>query len=137
MLTASHSGEPFGPDISAANQTLRSIEVKENNYNIASSLQVFGYLGHLKALKTISLHLIEDLSYDDGWKEGEVDWPKLNAILAQAGDGLADVFISAHSDTGSLPDLAFVMQQLPSVAGKISNINHTHARDYAFTPHLE
>ncbi|KAJ7262113.1 hypothetical protein C8J57DRAFT_1719664 [Mycena rebaudengoi] len=129
--------KPVDADILERNNTLRAIEVNDFDDHMASTLQLFGHLGHLISLKTISLHLVADLGYDGGWEEGEVDWPKLNAILAQAGDGFADVFISAHSDTGSLLDLAFVMQQLPSVAGKISNINHTYARDYAFTPHLE
>ncbi|KAJ7292650.1 hypothetical protein C8J57DRAFT_1490151 [Mycena rebaudengoi] len=129
-------GEPFGPDISAANQTLRSIEVKENNYNIASSLQVFGYLGHLKALKTISLHFAAPhWDADDGGNV--VDWPKLNASLAQAGDALEDVFFSAYSNTRALPDLVRVKQRLPSVATKISIVpTNVFSRNYTFGPQL-
>ncbi|KAJ7290317.1 hypothetical protein C8J57DRAFT_1611069 [Mycena rebaudengoi] len=105
----------FDSDILAGNQTLRCIEVKDVDCNLVSSLQLFGSLFHLKALKTISLHLATDLDADDGWD--------------------ADVFLSAYSPTGAPADLALVKKRLPAVAGKISHNNKAASRIHTFGPH--
>ncbi|KAJ7290313.1 hypothetical protein C8J57DRAFT_1705742 [Mycena rebaudengoi] len=124
---------PFDPDVLAGNQSLRCIEVNDVDCDLAFSLQLFGPLSQLKALKTISLHLATDLDADNGWNV--VDWTKLNALLAQAGAGLEDVFLSIYSPTGAAPDLALVKQRLPAVAGKISHKNKAFSRIYTFGPH--
>jgi hypothetical protein len=130
-LTRKYSETPFDPDILAGNQTLRCIEVDDFDYSLASSLHHFGPLSQLKALKTISLYVATDL--DAGWNI--VDWAKLNALLAQAGTGLEDVFFSAYLPSGAPLDLALVKQRLPAVAGKISHKNKAFSRIYTFGPH--
>ncbi|KAJ7279327.1 hypothetical protein C8J57DRAFT_132537 [Mycena rebaudengoi] len=126
---------PFDLDILEGNQTLRSIDVMEVDGSMAPCLRLFGPLGHLKALKTISLHFVQ-AAFDVDNDRNEVDWQKLNTSLTQAGDGFEAVFVSAYSETDEPPDLAYVKQRLPSVAGKISLAKEGFSRDYTFKPHL-
>jgi hypothetical protein len=107
------------PDIFAGNTSLRSIGVIEPNDDMASSLKAFGNLGHLTALKTISLHFNDPVV---DFPLGVDGWGGLDAILTQAGDGLQDVRIYAFADGmyENLPELAAVDSWLPSVAGRIS-----------------
>ncbi|KAJ7266169.1 hypothetical protein C8J57DRAFT_1329459 [Mycena rebaudengoi] len=106
-------------DILAGNTSLHSIEVIEPNDDMASSLKAFGNLGHLTALKTISLHFNDPVV---DFPPGVDGWGELDAILTQAGDGLQDVRIYAFADGmyENLPELAAVDSWLPSVAGRIS-----------------
>ncbi|KAJ7277931.1 hypothetical protein C8J57DRAFT_1308254 [Mycena rebaudengoi] len=120
-------------DIFEGNRTLHVIEVTEVNCDMASTLQQLGHLGHLHALKRISLYFRGTLSFDN---DTEVDWLKLNAIFAQAGGGLEDVKICASSEAGRPSDLALVRQRLPSVAARISHIDHTDTRLDVFIPPL-
>ncbi|KAJ7257269.1 hypothetical protein C8J57DRAFT_1235020 [Mycena rebaudengoi] len=121
---------PFDLDVLEGNQTLCSIEVVAFDTHLASSIQLFAPLSHLQALKTISFHLTSELnSY---W----VEWTKLDAILARAGDELKDVYFTAYSDAGAAADLERVKQQLPSIAGKTSHKNEVFSQDYTFGPHM-
>ncbi|KAJ7260283.1 hypothetical protein C8J57DRAFT_1720216 [Mycena rebaudengoi] len=77
---------------------------------MASALRKFGHLGHLKALKTMSL------DFTDSWGVGspnEADWTELDAILSQAVDGLEDI----HIHTEQPRDAGLVRSLLPSVGG--------------------
>jgi hypothetical protein len=107
------------PDILAGNTSLRSIEVIEPNADMASSLKAFGNLGHLTALKTISLHFNDGL---DEFPLGVDGWGDLDPIFTQAGNSLQDVRIYAFADRlcENVPELAAVDSWLPSVAGRIS-----------------
>ncbi|KAJ7277908.1 hypothetical protein C8J57DRAFT_1465741 [Mycena rebaudengoi] len=116
---------PFDIGILEGNQTLHHIEVVDIEHDLASSLQLFGPLSHLKALKTIFLHV-----WNGSWHI--VEWTKLNTILAGAGDGMENVYLSACSES----DLAFVTQQLPAVAGKISHKNDAFSHHYTFGPQM-
>ncbi|KAJ7277911.1 hypothetical protein C8J57DRAFT_1308207 [Mycena rebaudengoi] len=113
---------PFDFGILEGNQTLHRIEIVDVDRDLASSLQLFGPLGHLKALRTISFHL-----WKGSWDA--VEWTKLNTILAGAGDRIENVYLSAYSES----DLALVTQRLPAVAGQISH-NDVFSRDYTFGP---
>ncbi|KAJ7218186.1 hypothetical protein C8J57DRAFT_1482850 [Mycena rebaudengoi] len=106
-------------NILEGNTTLHYIEISHVHAHIVFTLRQFGHLGHLTALKTISLHFNHTLAFDD-ISDKAVDWPALDATIALAGVGLEDVRISAYSVTGSQPDLALVRERLPSVAGHIS-----------------
>ncbi|KAJ7261101.1 hypothetical protein C8J57DRAFT_1635717 [Mycena rebaudengoi] len=77
--------KPPDPDILKGNQTLHIIEIIEYSYKMASALQQFGHLCHLKVLKTISLDFADRVKYVSSNTE---DWTKLDAILSQAVDGL-------------------------------------------------
>jgi hypothetical protein len=123
---------PSDPDILQGNQTLRSIEIKDFDY---ASLQLFGSLRHLKELKTILL------SFEAAWVDDHaVDWANLNTVLAEAGEGLEDVFMSlspSESSPASGPaDMTLMKQRLPAVAGKISLKEDTFPWDNPFGPHL-
>ncbi|KAJ7266838.1 hypothetical protein C8J57DRAFT_1718067 [Mycena rebaudengoi] len=85
------------PDILKGNRTLYLIE--------------FGDLGHLKALRTVSLDFVDCDGTD------YVDWPKLDAILAQAVDRLEDIHIHIATSRKHPPDIRSL---LPSVRGKIA-----------------
>ncbi|KAJ7290319.1 hypothetical protein C8J57DRAFT_340175 [Mycena rebaudengoi] len=111
---------------------LNEIEIGDVDCDLASSLQLFGPLSQLKALKTISLHVATDLDVRDRWNV--MDWGKLNALLAQAGAGLEDVFFSAYSPSGAPPDLALVKQRLPAVAGRISHNKKAASQIYTSLP---
>ncbi|KAJ7289557.1 hypothetical protein C8J57DRAFT_1493988 [Mycena rebaudengoi] len=98
-------------DILRGNTSLRSIEVVEPNVDIVHTLNVFGNLSYLTALKTISLH------FEDGFDDvplGTGEWSELDRWLAQVGDSLKVVNIYA------LAELADVKAWLPAVARKIS-----------------
>jgi hypothetical protein len=98
-------------DILRGNTSLRSIEVVEPNVDIVHTLNVFGNLSYLTALKTISLH------FEDGFDDvplGTGEWSELDRWLAQVGDSLEVVNIYA------LAELADVKAWLPAVARKIS-----------------
>jgi hypothetical protein len=101
------------------NTNLRAIEVVDYNADMAYTLNAFGNLRHLTALKTISLHFTEGL---DDVALGATEWSELDAILAQAGDALESVSVYAFADWDRrrVPELAAVRGWLPSVAGKIS-----------------
>lgn len=77
---------------------------------------MFGSLGNLMALHTISLHFCGRLCSNNATTEA---WSELNKVLAQARDTLKDVQIFARGDKEQ-PDLALVRSLLPSVAGKLS-----------------
>jgi hypothetical protein len=124
-LTRTNSESPFDFGILEGNQTLHRIEIVDVDRDLASSLQLFGPLGHLKALRTISFHL-----WKGSWDV--VEWTKLNTILAGAGDRIENIYLSAYSES----DLAFVTQRLPAVAGKISHKNDVFSRDYTFGPQM-
>jgi hypothetical protein len=80
------------------------------------SLKMFGNLGNLMALYTLSLHFYGRLCFDDETTE---TWSELDEVLAQARDTLKDVQIFTHKDEQQ-PDLNLLRGLLPSVAGKIS-----------------
>ncbi|KAJ7266717.1 hypothetical protein C8J57DRAFT_1469834 [Mycena rebaudengoi] len=84
---------PPDPGILKGNQTLRSIEIAEHSSRMISIFQQFGHLGHLKALKTISLDFADEAEYVSS---NTVDWPELDAILSPAVDGLEDIHIHNH-----------------------------------------
>ncbi|KAJ7253598.1 hypothetical protein C8J57DRAFT_1519327 [Mycena rebaudengoi] len=119
VRNANSNGWKVDQDILEGNTTLHSIEINDVSSNMASTLKEFGHLGHLTALKTISLHFTDTLIFDD-ISDKLVDWRELDETMAQAGVGLEDVRISNYPDTGSRPELALVRERLPSVAGKIS-----------------
>ncbi|KAJ7260286.1 hypothetical protein C8J57DRAFT_1233305 [Mycena rebaudengoi] len=110
---------PPDPDILKGNQTLHLIEITEHSSGMASALQQFGHLGHLKALKTMSL------DFTDNWRVGSpnaADWTKLDAILSSAVDGLEDI----HIHTEHPLDVELIRSLLPSVGENIAV--HTPAR---------
>jgi hypothetical protein len=47
------------------NTTLRHIDITDSNTHIADSMKMFGNLGHLMALRTLSLHFYDHFSTDD------------------------------------------------------------------------
>jgi hypothetical protein len=106
------------PGILENNTSLRDIDIIENYLFMAASLSVFGNLGHLMALRTISLH------FDDRLPEKMVAqaWTNLDAVLAQARDTLKEVNIYAPTDKAwrTPLDIAVMRGRLPSVAGKIT-----------------
>ncbi|KAJ7257265.1 hypothetical protein C8J57DRAFT_1721150 [Mycena rebaudengoi] len=106
-------------DILNGNQTLRFIEINELHYGMDSTLRQLGHLGHFSALKTISLDFAEIINIDEEITD-EVHWPELDTILAQAGEGVADIQIHALTSEGDPPDLKQIRELLPSVADKIS-----------------
>ncbi|KAJ7266701.1 hypothetical protein C8J57DRAFT_1229263 [Mycena rebaudengoi] len=80
---------------------------------MASALQQFGHLGHLKALKTMCL------DFTDNWRVGSpnaADWTKLDAILSSAVDGLEDI----HIHTEHPLDVELIRSLLPSVGENIA-----------------
>jgi hypothetical protein len=99
------------PDILKGNRTLYLIEVTTHSSYMVSSLRQFGDLGHLKALRTVSLDFVDCDGTD------YVDWPKLDAILAQAVDRLEDIHIHIATSRKHPPDIRSL---LPSVRGKIA-----------------
>ncbi|KAJ7278200.1 hypothetical protein C8J57DRAFT_1713121 [Mycena rebaudengoi] len=103
--------EAADPDILKGNRTLYLIEVTTHSSYMVSSLRQFGDLGHLKALRTVSLDFVDCDGTD------YVDWPKLDAILAQAVDGLEDLHIHIVTSREHPPDIRSL---LPSVRGKIA-----------------
>ncbi|KAJ7279644.1 hypothetical protein C8J57DRAFT_1303852 [Mycena rebaudengoi] len=123
---------PSDPDILQGNQTLRAIAVKDFD---CASLQLFGSLRHLKELKTIflSFGFQAARSNDDCWNFAS--WVNLNGLLAEAGEGLEDVFVSFSVSTRP-PDMALVKQRLPAVAGKVSHKADTFRWNDMFGPHL-
>jgi hypothetical protein len=85
-----------------------------------TSLRAFANLGHLAALRTVSLSFVHPIN---GPYSGLTDktWRALEAVLGQAGDTLEDVQIHGFTGDREIPlDLALVCGWLPSVAGKIS-----------------
>ncbi|KAJ7266682.1 hypothetical protein C8J57DRAFT_1617866 [Mycena rebaudengoi] len=109
--------EPPDPDILKGNQTLHLMEITEYGSVIVFILQQFGHLGHLKALKTISLDFT-DVKYSIS----STDWPKLDAILSPAVNGLEDIHI--HSE--HLLDVELIRSLLPSVGEKTAV--HVHKK---------
>ncbi|KAJ7286584.1 hypothetical protein C8J57DRAFT_1288049, partial [Mycena rebaudengoi] len=110
---------PSDPDILKGNQTLRAIAVNDFDFD---SLQLFGTLRNLKALKTILL----SISTISTAGRRKMNWVNLNALLAEAGEGLEDVFVAfSASSRVSKSDIAFVKQRLPAVTGKISHKEDT------------
>jgi hypothetical protein len=63
------------------------LEIVQSNFGIVSALYLGGHLRHLKALKKISLCLPAVDSTSD------VEWPDIDATLAQASDILAEVHL--------------------------------------------
>ncbi|KAJ7286580.1 hypothetical protein C8J57DRAFT_1497234 [Mycena rebaudengoi] len=129
---------PSDPDILQGNQTLRSIEIRDFD---CASLQLFGSLRHLKELKAILLSF--KATWVDDPSRNAVDWANVNALLAEAGEGLEDVFVAFSASESSLasgpPDMilvTLVKQRLPAVAGKISLKEDTFPWDNPFGPHL-
>ncbi|KAJ7266655.1 hypothetical protein C8J57DRAFT_1617837 [Mycena rebaudengoi] len=109
------------PDILKANQTLHSIEITENSSKIVSILQRFRHLGHLKALKTISLGLEDRMEYVSPSTTNAADSTKLDAILSQAVDGLDHIHTEHPLDVGLIGSL------LPSVGEKVAV--HVHREE--------
>jgi hypothetical protein len=107
--------EPSDPNILEDNQTLHLIEITEDVSWMASALQQFGHLGHLKALKTISLDLSDRFTSASSSADA-VDWAKLDAMLAEAVDGLEDI----HIHTERPLDVGRIRSLLPSVREKIA-----------------
>ncbi|KAJ7266614.1 hypothetical protein C8J57DRAFT_376158 [Mycena rebaudengoi] len=101
------------PDILKGNQTLHSIDIAEDSSKMASALQQFGHLGHLKALKTISLDFADRVKHVSS---NAADWTKLDAILSSAVNGLEDI----HIHTEHLLDVELIRSLLPSVGEKIA-----------------
>ncbi|KAJ7238862.1 hypothetical protein C8J57DRAFT_111781 [Mycena rebaudengoi] len=101
------------PDILNGNQTLHSIDIAEDSSKMASALQQFGHLGHLKALKTISLDFADRVKHVSS---NAADWTKLDAILSSAVNGLEDI----HIHTEHLLDVELIRSLLPSVGEKIA-----------------
>ncbi|KAJ7266716.1 hypothetical protein C8J57DRAFT_1617931 [Mycena rebaudengoi] len=91
--------EPPDPDILKGNQTLHLIEITAHSSWIVSVLQQFGHLGHLRALKTISLDFTDDAKCSS--PSTEVDWTKLDAILSPAVDVLFTFILSIRWTWGS------------------------------------
>ncbi|KAJ7266723.1 hypothetical protein C8J57DRAFT_1617944 [Mycena rebaudengoi] len=114
-----HSMEPPDPDILKGNQTLHTIEITEYGSVVASILQQFGHLGHLRALKTISLDFADEVKDDSS---NAADWTKLDAILSSAVDGLEDIHIHTEHPLG----VEFIRSLLPSVGEKIAV--HVHQK---------
>jgi hypothetical protein len=119
-LTGTNNTDPNppDPDILKGNQTLHLIEITEHSSGMASALQQFGHLGHLKALKTMSL------DFTDNWRVGSpnaADWTKLDAILSSAVDGLEDI----HIHTEHPLDVELIRSLLPSVGENIAVHVHT------------
>ncbi|KAJ7266618.1 hypothetical protein C8J57DRAFT_1617758 [Mycena rebaudengoi] len=112
--------EPLDPDILKGNQTLHSIEIAEDSSEMVSALQQFGRLGHLKALKTISLDFT-DVKYSIS-STINADWSKLDAILFPAVNGLEDIHI--HSEHPL--DVELIRSLLPSVGEKTAV--HVHKK---------
>ncbi|KAJ7266721.1 hypothetical protein C8J57DRAFT_1717998 [Mycena rebaudengoi] len=112
--------EPPDPDVLKGNQTLHMIGITESSFWMASALQQFGRLGHLKALKTISLDFTDRAEYAS--PSTEVDWTKIDAILSSAVDELEDI----HIHTEHPLDVEFIRSLLPSVGEKIAV--HVHQK---------
>ncbi|KAJ7266833.1 hypothetical protein C8J57DRAFT_1469885 [Mycena rebaudengoi] len=98
-------------------KALRSIEITGHSFTMVSALQQFGDLGHLKALRTVTLRFADRSSLD---RIHGIDWPKLDAILAQAVDGLEDIHIRILTSSEHPPDEGLISSMLPSVRGNIA-----------------
>jgi hypothetical protein len=120
-LTDGSAGEHSDANILENNTSLHHIDVTASNNDMADTLKVFGDLGHLMALRTLSLHFANPIHCLDA-NMGEEEWRALDEVLTQAGDSLKAVQIYAHMDKNykRAPDLALLCELLPSVARKIS-----------------
>ncbi|KAJ7277858.1 hypothetical protein C8J57DRAFT_1579516 [Mycena rebaudengoi] len=104
------------------NMILHHIDIIQHNAGMADSLKIFGNLGHLAALQTVSLHFYDQFGGPEDKMTHEA-WAELDGVLAQAGDTLKAVHIHAccNDKSGLIPpDLARARGWLLSVAGKIS-----------------
>jgi hypothetical protein len=108
-------------DIFKNNLSLRHIDIVQGASQMANTLRLFGNLRHLLALQTISLHF-EWERFNTESDVPDERWLKLDKVLKQAGNGLKEVEIYAHTDKERRipPDAALVRSLLPSVAQKIS-----------------
>ncbi|KAJ7218904.1 hypothetical protein C8J57DRAFT_1537265 [Mycena rebaudengoi] len=115
--------EDSDPHILENNTSLRHIEITQGNTDMVNSLRVFGDLGHLMALRTVSLRFQDHFSSFNDVMAKEL-WADLDKVLAQARDTLEDVQIHMPITKRwhiSVPaSLALLRGWLPSVAGKIS-----------------
>ncbi|KAJ7278201.1 hypothetical protein C8J57DRAFT_1465405 [Mycena rebaudengoi] len=98
-------------------KALRSIKITGHSFTMVSALQQFGDLGHLKALKTVTLNFVDKSRLD---RIHGIDWPKLDAILAQAVDGLEDIHIFIVTSSEHTPGQGLIRSLLPSVGEKIA-----------------
>ncbi|KAJ7266839.1 hypothetical protein C8J57DRAFT_378068 [Mycena rebaudengoi] len=98
-------------------KALRSIKITGHSFTMVSALQQFGDLGHLKALRTVTLNFVDKSRLD---RIHGIDWPKLDAILAQAVDGLEDIHIFIMTSSEHPPDQGLIRSLLPSVEEKIA-----------------
>ncbi|KAJ7232377.1 hypothetical protein C8J57DRAFT_1729871 [Mycena rebaudengoi] len=108
------------PDLLAGNASLQFIEIIEPCVNLVGTLAFFGNLGHLAALRRISLLFADELLANS------FEWDWLNSILAQAGGSLEGVhfYKCHHNFFAKMPSVAEMRDRLPSVAKLI----HVHSR---------
>ncbi|KAJ7272433.1 hypothetical protein C8J57DRAFT_1507280 [Mycena rebaudengoi] len=121
-----HSSPPnpdlIDPDILEGSQSLHSIDIEQYPNQMVYTLQELGHLSHLKALSVITLSFSDfegmDLYDSDSDTMG---WPKLDAILEQAGDRLEEVRIRIWVVLPAPPALETTVRRLlPFVADKVS-----------------
>ncbi|KAJ7251908.1 hypothetical protein C8J57DRAFT_1351738 [Mycena rebaudengoi] len=115
-------GEQLDPNILAGNTSLRSIEIVESNNDVGITLSTFGNLGHLTALRTVSLHFNSSLGNQPLAPNFPATLTQLNTLFRQAGNALEDVRIYAFANRVHelVPDLGTARSWLPSVASKLS-----------------
>jgi hypothetical protein len=98
---------------------LRHIDIVERAAQMVDTLGMFGNLGHLTALHTLSHFLFRFGTEPDMTEEM---WLDLDKVLLQARDTLQKVEIYAHMDEDRQipPALDLLRNLLPSVAQKMS-----------------
>ncbi|KAJ7292508.1 hypothetical protein C8J57DRAFT_1490012 [Mycena rebaudengoi] len=110
------------PHILENNTSLRHIDITQWNVDMANSLRVFGDLGHLMALRTVSLRFQDQFgSFDD--EMTKESWADLDKVLARARDTqeAVEIYVPIYKRWHiPVPDLAPLRSWLPSVARKIS-----------------
>ncbi|KAJ7268521.1 hypothetical protein C8J57DRAFT_1612701 [Mycena rebaudengoi] len=87
--------DPVDPDILAGKESLHAIEITQNPHRMAYTLGELGNLRNLKApniVITLSFLDYNGMGVDDANRD-LVRWPKLDMMLRQAGDRLAEVRI--------------------------------------------
>jgi hypothetical protein len=114
--------EHTDPHILENNTSLRHIDITQDDAGMVGSLRLFGDLGQLVALRTVSLRFyIYNCLADDVTQEA---WAELDRVLAQARDTLENVqiYMPLYTNTQHTlaRDLVLLPGWLPSVAGKIS-----------------
>jgi hypothetical protein len=98
---------------------LHFIDLEQYPNQMVYTLQELGHLSHLKALNVITLSFsdFEEMGLEDSDSD-MVRWPKLDAILEQAGDRLE---VRIWVILPAPPDLETTVRRLlPSVADKVS-----------------